>query len=97
MEILGGSGRRNKYVSRSAIQRLKRGGKIADQIKQESNQHHQSVDIPNAEKMLDETIESAYQSATPPNHQNSLEQKRNKSLLEKIQDFIKRLFYPSSS
>ncbi len=51
-------GGRKKQVSRSQVQKIKKGGQIADAIRQVSNRHHSESDVPRAEEHLTEAIEN---------------------------------------
>lgn len=95
MEIYGNSRQDRRFVSRSQIQRLKQGGVRANQIKKRAKVHHDTIDIPNAEKMLEENIDSAYTSSktvlqkqdvsSSPQHQSSF--------FSQVKNFILRIFY----
>ncbi len=60
-----GGGRRKHYVSKAEIENLKKGGIKAQQIKAKSDAHHLNTEIPNAEKILQENIDTAFNANNP--------------------------------
>lgn len=96
MEIYGSNQKSRRFVSRSQIQRLKQGGVRATQIKKRAKIHHDTIDIPNAEKMLEENIDSAYTSSVHPHQKQNprpTPSLHHYSFFSKIKNFILRLFY----
>lgn len=91
MEKFGGSGGRKKYVSQAQLQKLAEGGKQADSIKKLSNSDHENFDIPETERLMQEA-EKAYAEKNTSNDENVIIEKI--SFLEKIKNFIIRIFYP---
>lgn len=55
MEIFGGSYRR-QYTSSQNVRNVIEGGRIADEIRKASNEHHSNTEIPNAEAFLDQEL-----------------------------------------
>ena len=51
-----GGGR--KRVSRTQVQKIKRGGMIADEIREMSNRHHEQLEIPQAERVLKNALDA---------------------------------------
>ncbi len=99
-----GGSRRKRYISKTDIENLKKGGIKALQIKAQSDAHHLNTEIPNAEKALDENIETAFnskdsQSTTSENlynlKTNILHSQKNffQKIIEAIVDFINRIFF----
>ncbi len=99
-----GGGRRKHYVTRAEIERLKKGGIKAQQIKAESNAHHINIEMPNAEKRLEQNIETAFNAKDSSNHtsqnlenlkteisnpQNNFFQK----IIQAIINFIQKIFF----
>jgi len=99
MESYSGGSSRRKYVSKADIANLKKGGIKAKQIKAKSDKHHNTIEIPNAEKILEHNIETAFNqnnNSNPTNtNLNNLKTKlynSKKTFFQKIIDFIKRIF-----
>ncbi len=66
MEIYNGS-RRNQYTSKAQIKAVQEGGRRADIIRIASNEHHNSVEIPDAELLLDVELKRVEQTQTEKN------------------------------
>ena len=96
MESYSGGSSRRKYVSQADIANLKKGGIRAQKIKAKSDKHHNTVEIPNAEKILKNDIEKVFNSNNPTNtNLNHLKTKlynSKKTFFQKIINFIKRIF-----
>lgn len=87
MEIYGGSSRQ-KYVSQGQIKKMKEGGKKADEIKKISDNHHENIDIPNAESFLEENLENAYKK--PKKFVKKFTKNEKVSVFKKISQFFQK-------
>ena len=92
MEVYSSGSRRSKYVSPAQMQRMKNGGRKADQISKLANAHHLEHELPEAEKVLDTKIKSVYKKKKKANQ--GLQKMKSKSFFQKIKDFIQTIFYP---
>ena len=83
-----GGGRRKHYVSKTEIENLKKGGIKAQQIKAKSDAHHLNTEIPNAEKILQENIDTAFNAKDSPNTNNTNTKSNTSEQLENLKTNI---------
>ena len=93
MEVFGSGSGRNKYVSQAMLEKLKKGGTLADEIAEQSKAHHTQHDVPQAEKLLQEQIQKL---ETEKQKKHAVVHKEPLSLWERAKVFIQSIFYPVS-
>ncbi len=87
-----GGSRRKRYISKSEIEKLKKGGIKAQKIKKEADAIHRNTEIPNAEKMLAEKINTVFQSNLETTNTTTRKKDKRKGF-EKFLHFIKKIFF----
>jgi hypothetical protein len=85
----------SKWMSPSERHRMAKkiiqGGKIADEIHKRERERHQNEEIPQAEKVFAEALAQAYKKEEPT--QELITPKPQKTLWQRIQDFLSRFFH----
>ncbi len=77
-------GGRKKHATRSQVQKIKKGGAIADRIRELSNEDHQENEVPDAEQQMENAIENW------PEVKEEKEKKeaQKKTWWQKVKDFF---------
>lgn len=84
-----------KWMSPSERHRIAKkiiqGGKIADEIHKMEKEHHQNQEIPEAERVFEESLAEAYKKEEAI--QEVITTKTQKTFWQRTKDFFSRLFY----
>jgi hypothetical protein len=86
-DIFPGGQRKKRFSSRSQVEKMIRGGKLADKIRIQGDWHHEKSDLPRAEKHLEDALSNWPEQKQIP-IKNRKEKTRKQTWKQKILAFF---------